>query len=191
MSQTVLRVILNEGNWFVISLSVATIVVTAALLKTRTSARALRSRILLAMNLFYGCTVGTMAFGHLLAVTIRTSQGTLTAPLWRLYLIGAVLAIPSWWLAARAARYVADEARYGRRLMSVNIALGLALLGVGLPNVPLALPTALNLMYQTHTRPLVGWGTVTVALVLNVLLFIGALVFMASGQTFEQFQGMQ
>jgi hypothetical protein len=46
-------------------------------------------------------------------------------------------------------------------------------------------------MYQTHTRPLVGWGTVTVALVLNVLLFIGALVFMASGQTFEQFQGMQ
>jgi hypothetical protein len=32
---------------------------------------------------------------------------------------------------------------------------------------------------------------VTVAVAANVALFIGALVFLASGQTFEQFQGIE
>jgi hypothetical protein len=32
---------------------------------------------------------------------------------------------------------------------------------------------------------------VSVAVVFNVALFIGALVFMASGQTFEQFSGVE
>jgi hypothetical protein len=95
------------------------------------------------------------------------------------------------WLAARIARCVADEARFGQRIAALNIALGLILIGLGLPNVPLALPSVLNLTYQFHRRRFVGWGALTLAIVLNAGLVIGGIVFMASGQTFEQFQEMQ
>jgi hypothetical protein len=36
-----------------------------------------------------------------------------------------------------------------------------------------------------------GWAIVGVAVVLNVGLFLASLVFMASGQTFEQFSGIE
>lgn len=38
--------------------------------------------------------------------------------------------------------------------------------------------------------PSVRWTIVTIAVIANVALFIGATIFMASGQSFEQFQGM-
>ena len=61
---------------------------------------------------------------------------------------------------------------------------------LGLHNVPLAAPAALNLAYQFHTRRAVGWTIVTVAVVANLALFAGSLVFLASGQSFEEFSGM-
>jgi hypothetical protein len=48
----------------------------------------------------------------------------------------------------------------------------------------------LNIAYQFHTRRVLGWTIVTVAVAANIALFAGSLVFMASGLSFEQFQGM-
>lgn len=39
--------------------------------------------------------------------------------------------------------------------------------------------------------PAVGWAIVGLALVANVGLFIGSLIFLASGQSFEEFSGGQ
>jgi hypothetical protein len=51
-------------------------------------------------------------------------------------------------------------------------------------------PAGLNLAYHFHTRRAVGWAIVSIALAADLALFAGALVFLASGQSFEQFSGM-
>lgn len=190
MAQTILAVLLDEGKWLFVSMLLSLVVVVWVIRAHRQVLPA-RGQILLAMNLFWGCTIGTMAFGHLLAVTIKLMQGTLRGSWLLLYPLGLVLAIPAWWLAARAARYVREEERFGRKLALLNAGLGISLLALGLPNLPLAVPAAWNLAYQFHTRRAVGWTIVTVAVAANVALFIGSLVFLASGQTFEQFEGLQ
>ncbi len=181
---------LDEGKWLFASMLLSLVVVAWAIARHRRVLPA-RSQILLAMNVFWGCTIGTMAFGHLLAVTIKLMQGTLRGSWLLLYPLGLVLAIPAWWLAVRAARYVREEDRFGKRLALLNAGLGISLLALGLPNLPLALPATWNLAYQFHTRRAVGWTIVTVAVAANVALLVGSFVFLASGQTFEQFQGLE
>ena len=190
MAETIFGLLLDEGKWLTASMLLSLILVAWAVRRHR-HVLPNRSQILLAMNLFWGCTIGMMAFGHLLGVTIKLMQGTLNGSWQLLYSLGIMLAIPSWWLAARAIRYVTAEERFGSRLASLNAALGITLLALGLPNLPLALPAAWNLAYQFHSRRAVGWAIVTVAVAANTALFVGALVFLASGQTFEQFQGMK
>jgi hypothetical protein len=189
MLDQLLALILDEGKWFPISMGLAFLSVTVLLLRHRHAD--LRRRILLAMNLFFGVTIGTMAFGHLLAVTIKTASGTLQAslPVPALYAIGIVLAVPSWWLAYHARGLIAPSPDGDRRTVMLNVWLALTLVALGVPNLPLAVPASFNIAYQLHSGRAVGWAIVSVAVVLNVGLFIASLVFAMSGQTFEQFSG--
>jgi hypothetical protein len=56
-------------------------------------------------------------------------------------------------------------------------------------NLPLAVPGIVALAYRGHTRPLAGRILLGVALVAIVGLWVGSLVFMASGRNFEPFRG--
>jgi len=183
--------VLDESKWLFASMLLSIIAVVVVLRGRRGSGLPQRIEILRAMNLFYGCVIGMMSFGHLLAVTVKAAQGALDGSPWMLYPLGLSLAIPAWWLAFRVERYTTEEDRYGKRTVALNGWLGVCLLGLGLHNLPLAAPAVLNIAYQFHTRRAVGWTIVTVAIAANLALFVGSLVFLASGQSFEQFQGMK
>ena len=180
---------LNEGNWLPVAMALSSVAAAGLVLRARALDR--RSTILCALNVFYGCTIGTMAFGHLSAVTIKLGQGTLNASPLFLYPLGVLLLVPAWRLVIVAAGITADRRLRETQFWALNAWLGVALLALGLHNLPLAVPAALNLGYQFHTRRMVGWTIVTIAVVGNLALFVGALVFMASGQTFEQFRGLE
>ncbi len=189
MPQAIVEAILNEGAWLTWSMALSFALVAVS---TRRHWRALsnRDRVMSAMNLFYGCMIGTMAVGHLLAVTIKAFQGTLEPSWWSIYLLGLVLAVPAWWLVAGAYRSEQEPGRFGTMTL-LNAWLGVCLLGLGLHNLPLAAPAALNIAYQCHARRAVGWTIASVAVAANLALFVGSLMFLASGQTFEQFRGME
>lgn len=182
--------ILDESKWLALAMVVALGVVALRFGSKRRQELPRRAFVLWAMTLFYGCMIGIMASGHLLAVTVKVLQGTLEGSPLYLYPLGFVLAVPSWWLAFGAGGFVRDVERNRRTLLTLNVWLGLSLLGLGLHNWPLAAPAALNSAYQLHARRAVGWTIVAVALAGNLLLFLGALVFLVSGQSFEQFKGM-
>ena len=78
-----------------------------------------------------------------------------------------------------------------RSTVTLNAWLAITLLALGIQNLPLAAPAFLNIAYRLHSRPLVGWMIVGMAIILNVGLFVGSLVFLASGQSFEQFSGIE
>ena len=182
-----LDLVLDEGKW----LATAMLLSLAAVLWRwgRQRRRGLPDRLdlLWAMNRFFGGVIAVMGTGHLLAVAVKSARGTLTGSLAVLVPLGLVLALPAWWLALGAGRLVADDA--GRRtLLALNLFLGASLLAMGLHNLPLALPAALNVAYQLHSRRAVGWTIVTATVALQLALLVGALVFLASGQSFEQFQ---
>jgi hypothetical protein len=191
MLDRLVALILDEGHWFPVSLGLALLSVSVLLYRHRNSDLPARRRITAAMNLFFGVTIGTMAFGHLLAVTTKLALGTLRGSVLLFYVIGIVLAVPSWRLICHARELVASDSDLASRTIVLNVWLGLTLLALGLPNLPLALPAFFNLGYQMHSRRELGWAIVGAAVVLNVGLFIASLFFLLSGQTFEQFSGME
>jgi hypothetical protein len=191
MGQVIVEYLLDDRRWLFTSILLSAIAVVVVLARRRVHGLPDRLAILSAMNLFYGCMIGTMSLGHLTAVTVKALQGTLEGSLWILYPLGLALAIPAWWLAYRAERYVKQEDRYSNRIVALNSWLGVCLLVFGLRNLPLAAPAALNIAYQFHRKRAVGWTIVTVAIAANLALFVGSIVFLASGQSFEQFQGME
>jgi hypothetical protein len=142
------------------------------------------------MSLFFGVTIGTMALGHLCAVTVKLASGTLEGSAPVLYLIGVVLAVPAWWLAGHTRKVLGSD-DHGRVTLSLHAGLGITLLVLGLHNVPLAVPALLNIVYHLHSRRVVGWVIVGLTVIANGGLLIGALVFLASGQSFEQFSGIE
>ena len=73
--------------------------------------------------------------------------------------------------------------------MTLNGLLGLIVLALGPHNAPLAAPALLNILYGAVRHRAVAWAIVGVAVVGYAVLFAGALVFFASGQSFEQFSG--
>ena len=58
-------------------MTLAFVVVVPLLLHLRHARLPARRRVWLVMNVFAGVTIGTMAFGHLLAVTTKLWLGTL------------------------------------------------------------------------------------------------------------------
>jgi hypothetical protein len=191
MVHRLIALILDEGKWFPVSMGLALLSGSILLYLHRHSDLPVRRRITAAMNLFFGVTIGTMALGHLLAVTTKLALGTLRGSVLLFYVIGIVLAVPSWRLIHHARELVASDRDLGSRTIVLNVWLGMTLLALGLPNLPLAAPAFFNIGYQLHSRRATGWAIVGVAVVLNVGLFLASLVFMASGQTFEQFSGIE
>ena len=191
MADRLVALIVDESKWLTASMSLALLAVTVLLYRHRRSDLPARRRILAAMNLFFGVTIGTMAFGHLLAVTTKLALGTLEGSAALFYVIGVALAVPSWWLIYHTRRRLASDDDHGRATVVLNAWLAITLLALGFHNLPLALPGFLNIGYQLHSRRVAGWAIVGMAVVVNVGLFIGSLVFLASGQSFEQFSGIE
>ena len=79
--------IVDEGKWLTASMSLALLAVAILLYRRRHADFPTRRRVLAAMNLFFGVTIGTMAFGHLLAVTTKLAWGTLEGSIPVLYVI--------------------------------------------------------------------------------------------------------
>lgn len=170
-------------------MGLAFVTLTILLYRHRHSPLRNRGRVMAAMNLFFGTMIGTMAFGHLLAVTTKLATGTLKGSVLVFYVIGIVLAVPSWWLIYHARGMLATGRDNGRMTMVLNAWLAITLLALGIHNLPLAAPAFFNIGYYLHSRRVVGWALVSMLVVANVVLFIGALIFLASGQSFEEFSG--
>jgi hypothetical protein len=185
-----IAVVVDESKWLTASMTVATAAVLLLQLRQRRPLPA-RTHILAAMNLFFGVTIGTMAAGHLLAVTTKLAIGTLEGPVVLFYLIGIALAVPSWLVAYHTRRIVNSPDSHGRSTLQLNGWLVLTLAVLGLANLPLAVPGLLTIGYHLHTRRVVGWAIVSVALVVNLGLLVGSVIFLASGQSFEQFRGIE
>jgi hypothetical protein len=185
------RLIVDESRWLPLSMGLAFVVLAAALFAHRRPDVPRQRRILAAMSLFFGATIATMACGHFLAVTTKLTMGTLRGSPLILYPIGAAIALPSVWLVRHTLRTFAGSEDQGRTSAALNAWLALTLALLGLHNLPLAAPGFLNVGYYVHSRKVLGWAIVGLAVAVNVGLFVGSLVFLASGQTFEQFSGME
>jgi len=191
MIDQLVALIVDESKWLTASMGLALLALTILLYRHRHADFPARRRVMAAMNLFFGVTIGTMAFGHLLAVTTKLALGTLEGSFLVFYLIGIVLAVPSWWLIHHARGGLASNDDHGRTTLVLNAWLAITLLALGVHNLPLAAPAFFNIGYHLHSRRVVGWAIVSMAVVVNVGLFIGSLIFLASGQSFEQFRGIE
>ena len=191
MIDQLVALVVDESKWLTASMGSAVLAVSVLLYRHRHSDLAGSRRVLAAMNLFFAVTIGAMAFGHLLAVTTKLASGTLEGPVPVLYLIGAALAVPSWWLILHTRRILEPLEGHGRGTLGLNAWLAVTLLGLGLHNLPLAAPGFLNIAYHLHSGRIVGWAIVGLSAVVNAGLFFGSLVFLASGQSFEQFRNIR
>jgi hypothetical protein len=191
MINQLVALIVDESKWLTASMGLAILAVVILLYRYRHSNFPIKRRVLATMNLFFGVTIGTMAFGHLLAVTTKLVLGTLQGSIPVFYFIGIVLAAPSWWLIYHTRRLLASDDEHKRATLLLNGWLALTLLALGLHNLPLAALAFFNAGYLLHSRRVVGWAIVGVAVIVNVGLFIGSLIFLASSQSFEQFRGME
>jgi hypothetical protein len=183
--------IVDESKWLTASMGLALLAVAILLYRRRHSDFPARRRVMAAMTLFFGVMIGSMAFGHLLAVTTKLALGTLEGSILVFYVIGAALAVPSWSLIHHTRRVLASDVEHGRATLVLNAWLAITLLALGLHNLPLAAPAFFNIGYHLHSRRVVGWAIVTMSVVVNVGLFIGSLIFLFSGQSFEQFSGIE
>lgn len=192
MSDRVVQIILNEGNWLPFSMGLA--LLAASFLLWRNRVLGLSDQVLAAgaMSLFAGVMIGNMAFGHLLAISIKLLRGDLAGSVPLLYLIGFALSAPAAWLVQRALslrRPAHGGKPSDRPLLVANVWLAATLLLLGLHNLPLALPALCNVAHQFLPGGRTAWVIVGVSVLLSGGLFAASLVFMASGQTFEEFSG--
>ena len=190
MVDSLVALIVDEGKWLTISMGLALLSVGWLLVAHRSARIPVRRRVLAAMSLFFGVTIGVMASGHLLAVTTKLVLGTLEGSVGAFYTIGVALAVPSWWLIYHT-RNVLREDGNERTTLGLNCWVVITLLALGVHNLPLAVPGFLNVGYQLNSKRAVGWAIVCLAIVANVGLFIGSVIFLASGQSFEDFRGIR
>lgn len=189
MINQLIAIIVDESKWLPASMGAALLAASILLYRHSHSELPTRRRVLAAMNLFFGVMIATLAFGHLLAVTTKLALGTLEGSIPIFYLIGTALAVPSWWLTLHTRRVLASDD--GRATLILNAWLAITLLALGIHNLPLAAPGFFNIGYHLHSRRVVGWAIVSLAVVVNLGLLVGSLIFMASGQSFEQFRGIE
>ncbi|HET7293616.1 MAG TPA: hypothetical protein VFM88_14425 [Vicinamibacteria bacterium] len=191
MGDELVALILDESKWLTASMSCALVALALQVHLHRRSKLAPRRRLMAAMCLFTGATIATMAFGHLLAVTVKLALGILVGSAAAVYAIGIALALPSAGLARHSFALLDAGRDPGRRTLALNAWLALTLLALGVHNLPLAVPAVLNIGYDQHRRSWVGWAVVAAAVVVNLGLFAGSLVFLASGRSFEEFRGLE
>ena len=188
MKDQILELILSEGKWLTLALSLA-IIIALLIQYKKVSQTILRNKILILMNLVFGLTIGIMAFGHLLAVSIKLIMGTLEGSIILFYFIGITLAVPSWWLVYYTLSRLNSE-KNSRIIVILNSANIIALLAVGVFNLPLAIPAFLNIGYSLNKHKKLGYLIVFATIIFYLLLFIGSIIFFASGKSFEDFQGI-
>lgn len=190
MIERLLTLIVDESKWLPVSMLLSSAAVVFVVRRARANGVCERQTVLAAMNLFFGVTIGVMCAGHFSAVTTRLAADTLEGAPARLYLIGTALALPSIAVVRHTRGLLTGEAS-ARTTLMVNSWLVLTLLALGPVNLPLAAPGLSTIGYQMSSRRSIGWAIVSLAVVLNVSLFIGAMIFFASGQNFEQFSGRE
>ena len=177
--------IVGEGNWLPLAMGAAFISGGLLLFAIKDTAIPQRQRILAVMNLFTGVMLLIMGGGHLLAVTAKLLQGTLRGSPLLFYAIGIAVVLPAWFIVGHT-RAILGGAE-ARTTIQLNSWMAITLAILGIVNLPLAVPAFCNIGYSLHRRRWVGWTIVTVAAVACTGLFIGGLIFAASGQTFEEF----
>ena len=187
MSDRIAAFIIGEGNWLPLAMGTAFIAIGVLFVTVKDTAIPLPRRILALMNLFTGVMLLVLGSGHLLAVTTKLLQGTLRGSALFFYVIGIAVVLPAWFVARHTRSILA--AGDPRTTVKLNVWMAVTLAVLGLVNLPLAVPAFCNIGYSLHQRRWVGGAIVTVAVITCVGLFIGGLIFMASGQTFEEFSG--
>ena len=185
MIDRVAAFIVGEGNWLPLAMGVALAAVGILIVAIRGTSISLRQRILASMNLFTGVMLLIMGLGHLLAVTVKLLQGTLRGSALLFYAIGIAVVLPSGFLVQHVRTILA--AHDPRSTVKLNAWMAITLAALGLVNLPLAVTALCSIGYALHRRRWVGWAIVALAVAAGTGLFIGGLVFMASGQTFEEF----
>jgi hypothetical protein len=186
-----IKFIIDEGKWLPLSMGLACFCALVILLRHRKSPIASRRLVMAVMNLFVGVTLLIMSFGHLLAVTTKLSLGSLQGSALKFYLIGIALIVPSLCVVLHTRRILAPDVDHGSKTLMLNGWLAATLIVLGIHNLPLAAGALINIGYQLNTRRFVGWAIVSVAMLLNLALFFGAMIFMLSGQSFEDFSGIE
>lgn len=191
MIDALVALVVDESEWLAASMAASLAALLVLLLRRRRAELPARSRVAGAMNFFFGATIAAMAFGHVLAVSTKLAAGTLTGPVAGYYAIGLALAAPSFALVRHALGMLSRGDDGGRATLVLNGWLALTLLALGLHNFPLAAPAVFNAGYRLHSRRAIGWACVALAIVVNAGLFAGSIVFLASGESFERFKGME
>jgi hypothetical protein len=184
--------IVDEGKWLTASLALAAAGMVVLALRTRGSGLPFCRRILAGMNLGAGITIGAMAFGHILAVATKLVLGTLReGSLLVFFAIGIVLLIPAAMVVGHTRGLL--EGRYEGRPTTVvlNGWLAATLLALGLHNLPLAAPALLTIAYRVRPSGFAGVVLVGLTAAVYLGLFAASLVFLASGQSFEQFRRLE
>jgi hypothetical protein len=192
MIDRLVALVVDESKWLTLSMSAAAIGVLWLLIAHRDSPLPLRRRMLACLNLSAGIIVGSMAAGHLLAVATKLAFGTLREGSLAIFVaIGVVLLVPAWLVTRHTAVVLRDHEPSQASTLGLNAWLAVTLLAFGLHNLPLAAPALFTMAYRVYSRGLVGWAIVGAAAVFNTALFGASLVFLASGQSFEQFSGLE
>lgn len=125
------------------------------------------------LHVFYGCVIGMMGTGHIVAVTIKAAAGTLSPDVspWFVYPLGAAVAVPGWLLVLSGT--MLPSARVWPRRLLVIIDVWLVLLFVPLgPSAALAVPAALSLVWWFSRKE----GIRRAAVVSSVLVYAAMLV---------------
>ena len=112
--------VVDESKWLTVSMGVALFAVGCLVYQSRRSRASTRHVALAAMSLFFALTIGTMAFGHLLAVTTKLAMGTLVGSTPVVYAIGIALAAPAWWLVGHTPRVLASNDRPSPRRVRIR-----------------------------------------------------------------------
>ena len=183
MTDRLAALVVDESKWLALAMLIAFAVVGARLARRREAGEL---AILGGLNLCFALVLGVMACGHLSAVSVRLAQGTLRGSPLVLYPLGFALLVPSAWLAHHALRPASDP-RWRRRAAFLNAWLALTLLVLGPVNAPLAAPALLNVAYVFCSARALGRTILAASVLANLTLFVGSLVFAASGRSFEEF----
>lgn len=193
MLDSIVRELTNESRWLAAAMLVAALCAVRVFLRLqrgRPRERALHA----ALNVLYGVMMGIMGTGHVLGVALYQMEGKLSSPAWLLYPLGVALAVPGWILGARGSHWLREreaDDRGGRLALLANAWLALFLLALGPHNLPLALPGLLNVAFELTSRRRLGWLLLASGITTQAVLFVGSLVFFASGQSFEDFRGLE
>lgn len=179
--------IVGEGNWLPLAMASAFVATAVLFFAIKDTVIPQRQRVLALMNLFTGVMLLAMGVGHLLAVATKHLQGSLRGSALLFYAIGLAIVMPAWFVARHTRTILAAGA--GRLTAKLNAWMAITLAVLGIVNLPLAVPALCTIVYSLHRRRWVGWSAVTMFVIASIGLFIGGVIFMASGQTFEEFSG--